>query len=332
MRRLTFEDLQPIRLTPSRSLLLFITDRCPVGCAHCSVDSRRDSPTITDFVLFRDIVDWICLQPDIEVVGISGGEPFSERRGLTLASRRFIEAGKCVVPYTSGVWGASRSTPMWIKEVLQRCSAVFLSTDTFHAAAIKDDRFLRAARAIADEGVWIIVQVIDTPAMVAEAETLLRGAFGEEFHAFAEIRPIPGLSRGRGANVFMSSKHTPGHKFGPCGILASPVVRYDGLTTACCNERVVMGDGPGRLQRQIRTPLELSAAIDGFRSDPALTAIGGIGPGVMTAHPRFSDLADQEFGHVCDLCWSILDRLGDEKESDPLLHAMEAVLAPQAQT
>ena len=103
--RLGWHEIEEIRHTRGRSTLLFITDRCPVGCAHCSVDSRRDSATITDFALFSEILDWLCGQPELEVVGISGGEPFVERRGLTLAVEHLAGAGKRVVIYTSGLWG-----------------------------------------------------------------------------------------------------------------------------------------------------------------------------------------------------------------------------------
>src|SRR3954447_20648827 len=101
MRRLTFAEVEAARSDRGRSVLLFITDRCPVGCAHCSVDSRADSPSISDFDLFEQIVDAICARPEVDVVGISGGEPFVERRGLALAARRVADSGKALVLYTS---------------------------------------------------------------------------------------------------------------------------------------------------------------------------------------------------------------------------------------
>ncbi len=112
--RLTHDDVEAARHARGRSTLLFITDRCPVGCAHCSVDSRLDSPRITDWALFGQIVDYLCDEPALEVVGISGGEPFVERRGLELLSARLEEAGKSQVVYTSGVWAAADQAPGWV--------------------------------------------------------------------------------------------------------------------------------------------------------------------------------------------------------------------------
>ena len=85
------------------------------------------------------------------------------------------------------------------------------------------------------------------------------------------------------------------------------MVRYDGVVTACCNESVIMGIGPARLRRRVRSRDELGAAIDAFHADPVLRAIGGPGPGALTAHPRFADLAGREFTSICDLCWKMLD-------------------------
>ena len=324
--RLGWEELEEIRHTRGRSTLLFITDRCPVGCAHCSVDSRRDSPTITDFELFGEILDWLCEQPRLEVVGISGGEPFVERRGLTLAVRRIADAGKRVVIYTSGAWGTRPHPPAWIREVLARSSTVFLSTDAFHQEGVPDSTYVNAARAIAAADAWIVVQVIDTEPMVERARELLHTAFGEHFEDFVELRLTAPLTAGRGADVFTRTERTPGHAFAPCTMVASPMVRYDGLATACCNESVIMGFGPARLRRRASSQAEVAAAMDAFHADPMLRAIGGAGPGALTEHPRFADLAERDFTSICDLCWKMLDRVANDERPDPLIEAINTVL------
>lgn len=321
-RKLTHAEIQQLRRSRRRSMLLFITDRCPVGCAHCSVDSRIDSPTITDFDLFDQILDWMCAKPELEVVGISGGEPFSERRGLALASRRIADAGKRQVVYTSGIWATRASAPAWIRDVLGRCSCVYLSTDAFHAPAIDAQRFIRAAHAIAEAGAWIVVQVIGLGAMAEQAEQLLRRAFGERYTEYAELNATMPLTDGRGASVFMRIARLPGHAFGNCWALASPMVRYDGLVTACCNESVIMSRGPSRLRRRIGSVAELDAAIEGFHADPLLRAIEGPGLGALTQHPRFADLADARCSGICELCWKMLDRVPDRNSPDRLIEAI----------
>jgi organic radical activating enzyme len=323
--RLGWQEIEDIRHERGRSTLLFITDRCPVGCAHCSVDSRRDSPTITDFALFGEIVEWLVAQ-DHEVVGISGGEPFVERRGLALAARRITEEGKRLVVYTSGVWAKRPDPPAWIADVLDRCETVYLSTDAFHAEGVGDGHYVHAARAIERAGAWIVVQVVDVDAMVERAHDLLLAAFGDSYEDYAELVPTAPLTAGRGADVFMRTKHEPGRDYRACTLVASPIVRYDGVVTACCNESVIMGWGPEALRRRASSREELDAAFAGFRADPMLRAIGGVGPGALTAHPRFADLADEQFTSICDLCWKLFDRTVSDIEPDPLVAAVAGVL------
>ena len=319
---MTHGDVGLARSTPGRSALLFITDRCPVGCEHCSVDSRADSPTISDWELFGAIVERLCAST-LEVVGISGGEPFVERRGLALASRRLEEAGKRQVVYTSGVWASERATPRWVDEVLRRCSCVYLSTDAFHARHVDDERYVRAAHAIADAGAWIVVQVVGVEPMIEQARALLERAFGARVDEHAELVLTPALTHGRGASVFARAPaRTPGHAFGPCALASSPVIRYDGLVTGCCNESVVMDRGPARLRRRAGSGEELDAALAELRADPLLRAIAQTGLGALTAHPRYADLADERFATNCDLCWKMLARSPARPEPDPLMEAI----------
>jgi hypothetical protein len=161
--------------------------------------------------------------------------------------------------------------------------------------------------------------------MVERARSLLRAAFGERFEDFAEVCANPPLTHGRGANVFTRTESFPGHAYPPCTMVASPMVRYDGLVTACCNESVIMGWGPAHLRRRARTAGEVAAAVDGFHADPMLRAIGGAGLGALTAHPRFADLAGREFTSICDLCWKVLDRVADDEQPDPLVEAINVL-------
>ncbi|WP_035844826.1 radical SAM protein [Kitasatospora azatica] len=323
-RRLTHAEINRIRQTRGATALLFITDRCPVGCAHCSVDSRPDSPRITDFALFEQIVDQLCADPERTMIGISGGEPFVERRGLTLAARRIADAGKELVVYTSGVWGAAVDPPAWIHEVLDHCACVYLSTDAYHEAGTGPERFIGAARVIAGHGLPIVVQVVDQDGGPARAEELLRAAFGSDWPQYAELVPTQGLPHGRGAELFERAARVPGRRLGACELVISPVVRYDGRVTACCNETVLMGGGPAALRRDCTSGAEVGEAVAGFQRDPLYRAIGTVGGGALTQHPRFRELADRQFGDICGLCWAMTKRVVPA-EDNPLLRAIELV-------
>ncbi|WP_433431134.1 hypothetical protein [Nonomuraea sp. CA-141351] len=301
---LTYEYIEATRRRRWASALLYLTDRCPVGCAHCSVDARPDGPRISDWPLFEQIVSVLCGVESFEIVGISGGEPFTERRGLTFATEKLVEAGKSVVLYTSGYWG---DPAPWIRRVLGRSSCVVLGTDAFHAARLADDRVLSAIKAIRDAGCWLVLQTIGTD---REAAELLTRALGASWRDHAEIHVTGLLPVGRARALRTATPPRAGRAFGPCTVADAPVVRYDGRVSACCNETVITGGGPASLRRHARDAAELRATLDSFKVDPLLRFISTHGPGPL-AH--LANLEDREFRHICQLCWRLTGMLGADR-------------------
>ena len=323
--KLTHDDIERLRRERGRSMLLFITDRCPVGCRHCSVDSRDDSPSITDFALFDAILDWMCVTAELQVIGVSGGEPFVERRGLTTAVERLTAVGKRIVLFTSGVWASEIRPAAWIRGVLEKSSCVYLSTDAFHSEGVAEERFMRALHAAADAGAWIVVQVVDYGSAVAQAERLMQAVFGERVADYAELNRTVPLRNGRGVGVFdLPYRGVEGHEFGACPLARSPMVRYDGVITACCNEDVIMGHGPARLRRRARSAQEVADAVNDFHEDPMLRIIGDTALGILTLLPEHAGLAHQRFATNCELCWKVLEP-GSERATNGLIQVIASV-------
>jgi L-lysine 2,3-aminomutase len=91
MGALTLAAADELRSQPGRSVLLYLTDRCPVGCAHCSVSALPRGPRPGaggDPALLERLVDGLCGLERLRLVGISGGEPFGERRALESVTAR----------------------------------------------------------------------------------------------------------------------------------------------------------------------------------------------------------------------------------------------------
>ncbi|WP_433890223.1 hypothetical protein [Streptomyces sp. CA-111067] len=419
---LTLDEIDAARRQRGRAALLYVTDRCPVGCAHCSVDARPLGGRITDWPRYERVLDLLCAEPALEVVGISGGEPFTERRGLTLAARRLTEAGKLIVPYTSGNWAAAPPPAgSWPREILRASACLILSTDAYHATRLPPQSFINAARTAAEEGTWIAVQVATPPrepdpsptnlaaaepttvrpfpppesrepepgsanptlpapqtrepgtgshgtthptpatgrtpaaappahtsgspagirqtpgphgtapatgrtpepapparpARVARnassrgpgvgreveaAQALLRRAFGGGWESYAEVRAVPLLGYGRGAGVVGPVGVRAGGGLGRCDVAGTPVVRYDGGVSACCNEVVAAGGGPDGLRRHVDQPDVLAR----LARDPYLTVLGAHGASALTRLPEFQALAGAPAAGLCDLCWKLV--------------------------
>jgi hypothetical protein len=334
MSRLTLAEIDAIRGQWQRAVLLYLTDRCPVECAHCSVSALRDRPR-PDEALVGRLVDQLCDMPAIRMVGISGGEPFAERHLLHSAVGKLAGAGKELVLYTSGFWGRDDGTAApWILDVLRLASCVVLSTDGYHAARVPGPRYVAALRAAMTAGCWIAVQVLESAEEVAAAERLLAEAFGAGWRDHAEIRATSFIARGRAARLDRGTRldreaqsdqppaGRPGRSFGRCPLAGAPVVRHDGRLTACCNEDVVSGRGPAALHRtavhrtavhptaphQAAAGEDLRQPLAGLGSDPFLRVMNAAGPGVLTLLPRYRELGSRSYPDICALCWTLLDR------------------------
>jgi hypothetical protein len=320
MRRLTLTDIRRLRMRPGRTVALFLTDRCPVGCRHCSVDSRPDSPTVGDYRLLGEIVAGIGQSP-AEVTAISGGEPFADRRALTFVVPRLRAAGIDLVLFTSGYWAGQRDCPHWIGEVLRRTGTVVLSTDAFHQGRVGRDQFRRAAEQVARADCRIVVQVLDEAEQVEFAHDVLDHLYGPPWPDRADVSRIRPVRHGRGSGVLPPGPLRRLDEFEGCGGAAVPTVRYDGVVTGCCNESVLFGAGPPELRRRIRNRRELVRALTDFAADPMLRAVRSLPMAQLARLPGLGALADSRYRTVCDACW----RAHDLAAADPRARAALAV-------
>jgi hypothetical protein len=323
MRRLTNAEIANLRSQYGKTVLLFITDRCPVGCAHCSVDSRPDSPMVTDYALFDEILAGIVDTPGIELVGISGGEPFVERRALPRAVGRLREGGTEVSVLTSGYWASGGRCQPWIATVLRQIGTIFLSTDSFHLGGVSRDRFRRAAGFIAEAGCRIVVQMLDQAQTHDYVRDVLTELYGAGWQQHADINLIPQLSVGRGSSVFQITARKALGSFGPCNATKAPTIRYDGVLAGCCNEAVLMGAGPDALRRQVRDRRELVLALESFRTDRLLRTVGTVPMARLAALPGLAELDDTGYETICGPCW----RAHDIVARDPRAAAAVGVVA-----
>ena len=316
---LTLAETQRLRRTPGATVLLFLTDRCPVGCGHCSVSSRPDSAAISDRALFGELVAGIAGLGGVDAVGITGGEPFTERTGLRHAVTALRRAGKRIAVYTSGHWASTGRVPAWVRDVLRDVDTVFLSVDDIHASRVDDARTVRAAGAIADAGCHLILQVVDEPDSRARLDRLRA-----RLPAGAETSVVAPLRHGRGRDVFTPPPRRPMSGFGQCALTASPTVRFDGTVLACCGESVIMGAGPAALRRQVRHRDELAPALRELRSTPVLQAVGRDGPRSLTMLPLSSVPAGEGFSSICHACWAAHEAVERSPDSARLLAALAA--------
>lgn len=279
---------------------------------------------ISDFELFTELLEGICLQQSVQVVGISGGEPFTERRGLTQACQALSDSNKKIVIYTSGVWAKAQEEPQWITDILKACSTVYLSTDSFHQDRVRAEHFQRAALDIVKAGAWLVVQTLEPETTTA----LLQSALGTDFNMFAEVVPITPLRNGRGHDLFSPNPRHPASAMGTCSLAVTPVVRYDGTVTSCCNEDVIMGKGPARFRSRVNTIEDLRHTLIQFKHDPVMRSVAQVGLGQILIHPKLDTLNKNKYSNNCELCWKVMEKFPNLPETDSLMHAIAELGEP----
>ena len=254
--------------------------------------------------MFEDIVNTLAEFKSIQAVGISGGEPFVEKRGLEYSVQRLSQAQKKIVLYTSGHWGNSgRKT--WVDSILNQVNTVVLSTDAFHNSSITAEVFSQAIQRIADSGAWLIIQVIPSEQTKQKINNTLIEVFGESWHEFAEINEIPLLNHGRAQKYFPPPVKKTIENISKCTRSNSPVVRYDGVITACTNESVIAGKGPKALRQQITEGKNLAETLANLSRNKIIKALAVDGPNALDAE---YNLVQQRFCNVCDVCWHVLNQ------------------------
>ncbi|MEI5097523.1 radical SAM protein [Streptomyces sp. PmtG] len=272
-------DLLGARSTPGAALLLTLTRRCPLACAHCSTASTPVSEQLDA----RPLVDFVATfradnRPDHLL--LTGGEPLLRPR-LVRRLARLARATGCRTQLQTGMFFARHDrVPAEIERALAAVDHVAASIDAFHEAWVPRDRVLAALRPLVDAGRDVSVQVTGAGAddpYLAEATDAVRRAFDDRVPVLVtSLRPAgraaAWLPRTRpGAAPGSAPVRGSGAAADPCAMAAWPVVAFDGTVVACCNQDIVDG-GAGRA--------------------------GGAGGGGLPAHLRLGHIAHDDWETV----------------------------------
>ncbi|KAB8163029.1 radical SAM protein [Streptomyces sp. 3MP-14] len=269
-----------LRQTVGAGLLVTLTERCPLRCAHCSLAATREGRDLDAADLLRFLRTFT---PDCrpEVLMLTGGEPLT-RPGLVVeAAETAREAGTRTAVLSGGFFAVGGQLPPAVRRVAAAVDHFSLSADAHHEREVPRRDLLTALETLAATGVAVSLHALaagpddpypdelaaDVTARLGHAVPLLVGL----------VRPL-----GRGAalpGVPAAGPPPPPSAAAPCELAAWPVVAADGAITACCQQDVVDGR---RRPAQLRVG---SVATDSWhgvlqraRRDPLLRMIRTVGP------------------------------------------------------
>lgn len=300
-------ELVGLRPVPCGGLLVTLTRRCPLSCAHCSTDSSPVAAQRPDPEHLLRFIGSFGAHDRPEVVMLTGGEPLLLPE---LAARLAVLArakGSRVALLSGMFFARGGHVPDRIMRALTSLDHFSASMDVHHEREVPRAAVLGVLRTVLDAGIPASVHLTGTgpdDPYLADAVADIRRAFADRVPVLVnEVRPV-----GRGARLVPASPPGPdGSLTAPCTLAAWPVVTFDGTVAACCNQWTVD-------RRPVPAHLRLGHIADDdwptvrARSlgSPVLRMLRSVGP--RRLHARYGT-SPAPAGY-CRSCHALADRPG----------------------
>ncbi|GHF58501.1 radical SAM protein [Streptomyces sp. NRRL_ISP-5395] len=250
-------ELVARRPFPAAGLLIGLTRRCPLRCAHCSTGSDLFTRQEPDGGQLERFVGSFTEENRPDVVMLTGGEPLllpalAERlstlarragsRTALLSGMFFARSGSARAGGRFGGLSGGRrgaAIPPAILRAIRSVDHFSASLDVHHEREVPRADVFRALHRIRAEGVAVSLHLTGTGAADPYLAGLTR-AVEEEFGGQVpclvnEVRPF-----GRAASWARPARSGPDPAAAsPCSMAAWPVVAFDGRVLACCNQDTV---------------------------------------------------------------------------------------------
>ncbi|MFE7070078.1 radical SAM protein [Streptomyces sp. NPDC057620] len=319
-------ELMSLRPVPSAGLLVTVTGRCPLHCAHCSTTSTMASPEPDAARLLRFVGSFEATDRP-EVLMLTGGEPLL-RSDLTAELAGRARAAGTRVALLTGAWFAARGggnrpgsgpggpdravIPPAVMRAIGRLDHFSVSIDAFHEREVPRARAFSVVRQVLDRGIACSFHVVgDGPRdpYLADVTTDIRRTFGDRVPMLVNsLRPVGRAASWAAARAVpdpdIDTDTDPG-RVRPCSMAAWPVVAADGTILACCNQHTVdRRPAPAHLTVGHLDGSDWTSVSRRVRSAPALRMIRTVGPGHMTARYGTAAGAGPRPGY-CDGCRSL---------------------------
>uniref|UniRef100_UPI00140DF3A5 radical SAM protein n=1 Tax=Streptomyces sp. YIM 98790 TaxID=2689077 RepID=UPI00140DF3A5 len=279
-------ELIALRPQPAAGLLITLTRRCPLRCAHCStasVPGAEDTPAPE----LRRFVGGFTTADRPEVQLLTGGEPLLRPglvAGLAAAARR---AGTRTA-LLSGMFfaGDDGALPPAVARAVRCLDHFSASLDAFHEREVPRRGVFRALHRIRDLGIAVSLHITGRTAddpYLREVTGAVRREFRDSVPMLVTtVRPVgraaAWAAAGPGAADGPEAAGGAGPE--PCAMAAWPTVAFDGTVLACCNQHAVdRRPVPGHLRLGHIAEDPWHVIRRRCRNHPVLRVIRTAGPG-----------------------------------------------------
>lgn len=231
-------EIVGLRPRPCAGLLVTLTRRCPLSCAHCSTASTMagEEPDATDLARF---VGSFTAADRPEVLLLTGGEPLLlpglVERLATLARR----SGTRSAVLTGAFFARDGRLPRRIRNAVEAVDHFSVSLDAFHEREVPRADVFTLLRRVLDAGIPASVHAVgsgpDDP-YLADLAAETRRTFADRVPLLVNtVRAVGRAASWAAAGPVAAGPDEPR----PCSMAAWPTVAFDGTVVACCNQATV---------------------------------------------------------------------------------------------
>ncbi|MBL4659274.1 MAG: radical SAM protein [Alcanivoracaceae bacterium] len=149
----------------TQELVIHLTLRCPLKCAHCCVDADiNKSEELQYNTVLKSIINSAKI-PTIEKVSFTGGDPFVSRKTLEAGIKQATSQGLSTSVVTSAFWAKTAKRAEHIIETLKDAGLkeIMLSYDDSHAQYLEEHFIINAFNASVKAGLIVKVNVVREP-------------------------------------------------------------------------------------------------------------------------------------------------------------------------
>ncbi|MGC5363618.1 radical SAM protein [Streptomyces sp. DT24] len=232
-------ELIGLRPVPGAGLLLSLTRRCPLSCAHCSTASGMSTRDEPDPGQLRRFVASFTPETRPDVVMLTGGEPLLLPELAAELGALARTAGSRTALLSGMFFARQRTVPDRILRAITSVDHFSASLDAHHEREIDRADVFRAVRQVRDAGVPVSFHLAgtgpDDPYLADVTADIRREFDGRVPSLVNEVRAF-----GRAASWAGPTRPPPdAERALPCSMAAWPVVAFDGTVLACCNQDTV---------------------------------------------------------------------------------------------
>ncbi len=292
-------------------VIVQLTLRCPLACAHCVVSSGPDNAEEMPDERAAEWIEALARDGRTRVVVFTGGEPFlglSRLRRLSAAARR---GGLQAVAVTSASWAPTYERAARVLDGLPGLAGLEVSADRYHLEFLPLDNVAHALRAALDRGLEAGLFVTLAGAG-DDILARLREAVGEDVYARVRVRVVHTHLAGRALEVPEIGRAVERVPFEAlpdqaCPDAGAPVILADGRVLTCCGDCVAAPARWAALQIGDLAREPVAAALARADADPLVQGLRFLGP------KRLAALAARRLGrplptrlferhNICDVC------------------------------